>query len=146
MRNRREIWRVDYPQLNRMEQVVAGEAQVAMESLDGHSLYFAKHSEVEGVWLQTLPHGQAQQVVSKLYRRNLFAPARNGLFYIAGTKDGPNHIALFFRSERDGTVKRIHTFEHDIFWGLDLSRDERSIFFSQFEVNNADIMLVENFH
>jgi hypothetical protein len=33
-----------------------------------------------------------------------------------------------------------------LFWGLDVAPDEKLIVFSQFDVENTDIMLIPNFH
>lgn len=142
--NERQIWRTDYPQMKNMERIVAEEARVGIESPDGHSLFFTKRTEKEGVWQQTLPHGPVKLVADRIYRRNLFAPGRNGLFYIASVPGIPEGSALFFR-DHNGKITRLHTFNQEVFWGLDLSSDERSLLFSQFDVNNADIMLVEAF-
>ena len=139
----KRIWRTPYPPAAPLlfEPVTAGPAEVARESPDGRSLYFTRRNEADGIWHQPLPHGPATRIVDQLYRRNFFVPARNGVYYIARSGLAPT---LFFRT-LTGETRRLVTFQHDLFWGLDLSPDERSLYYSRFDVGNADIMLVSDF-
>ena len=84
------------------------------------------------------------KVIDHLYRRNLFTVGSTGLFYVASAA-GTKKQHLWFKRFSDGKVIQLHTFDRDLYWGLDLSPGEREILFSQYDVNTTEIMLVESF-
>jgi len=83
-------------------------------------------------------------VVSHLKHGTLFTVQKSGIFYVerpAGTKKDVLYLWRFF----DQKTIKLHTFEKEFFFGLDVSSDEKTVFFSQYDVNNADIMLIDEF-
>ena len=140
---KRSIWRTQYAKSVTMELIADG-GDFGLESPDGRSFYFAKRDEHEGLWRQPLPGGPVVQVVERLYRRNLFAIGKTGIFYIAPVP-GADYPALFFKSLQDNAPRLLLKFQHQIGWGLSLSSDERSLVFSQIDVDNTDIVLIERF-
>lgn len=116
-----------------------------MESADGLRFYFSKRDEKEGIWSQPLPRGLQTRFVSRLHKRNLFAVGEKGVFYIAPTARGI-FPGLFFQNFQSEPEKLLLSFEHGLGWGLGLSSDERKLIFTQLDVWNSDIMLVERFH
>jgi serine/threonine protein kinase len=143
LENSRRIWKVAYPQPGEFIPVTSTAADFGREAADGRSLYFGRRNESEGLWLQPLPSGTPRQIAKHLYRRNLFVPAPDGVYYIA-PPDAQPYPSLHFWSAATGTATPLLTFPADIFWGIDLS-SKRELYYSQFDVANADIMLVNDF-
>ncbi len=140
----RSIWRTQYPESFTTELIADGGA-FGMESADGLRFYFSKRDEKEGIWSQPLPRGLQTRFVSRLHKRNLFAVGEKGVFYIAPTARGI-FPGLFFQNFQSEPEKLLLSFEHGLGWGLGLSSDERKLIFTQLDVWNSDIMLVERFH
>lgn len=140
-----QIWRMDLEHPGHTEQVTESGAYHAVESKDGKWLYFTRRDEGEGVWRQPLPHGTAEKVLQQVSRRNLFALGKRGLYYV-DKRDSDGRQALFYRRFSDGATSVSYIFDHQVFWGLDLAPDERSLLFSQYDVNNSDIMLINDLH
>ncbi len=140
----RKLWKTPYPAADRLIQVTDAPADFARESIDGRRIYFSQRQESEGLWLQPPAGEPVRRVVDRLYRRNLFVPARDGVYYIDRPPADP-FPSLYFLQSATGRITRLKTFDHDIFWGLDLSPDGRQLLYSQFDVANSDIMLVPDF-
>lgn len=138
------MWKVSYPVPGEFIPVTATPAEFGREAADGQSLYFAHRHEADGLWQQPFAGGPARQLVPKLHRRNLFVPAAGGVYYIASSGQ-PSQPALFFWNAATGTSRQLRAFQEDIFWGLDVSPDERTLYYSQVDVANSDIMLVKEF-
>ena len=139
-----ELFRTESVAASHEIRITSGGGYFGIESTDGRSLYFTKRQETDGLWVQSLPNGLAHLVVQSLHRRNLFAPSKNGVYYI-GEQPSSQEQSLYFWDARKKDVTLLHTFDRPIFWGLDLSPDERQLLFSQEDVGNIDIMLVERF-
>ena len=139
----RSIWRTQYAKSVTTE-LIADEGAFGLESPDGQSFYFAKTAESEGIWRQALPRGLATRIVERLHRRNLFAMGKTGVYYIAPVP-GADYPALFFKSYQDNAPRLLLKFHRQIGWGLSLSSDERAVVFSQVDIGNSDIMLIERF-
>ena len=139
----RSIWRTSYPDATNSELIVEGGA-FGLESTDSQSFYFSKRNEMEGLWRQPLPRGTASQVTGKLYRRNLFAVSKAGVYFIAPTV-GTAFPSLFFKSFQSDQPRPLISFEREIGWGLGLTPDERTLLYSQVDIGNSDIMLIEQF-
>ena len=138
----KHLWRTEYPSPKTFVTVTPGPAAYAREAVDAKSVYFAQQHEDAGLWQQPLRGGPPKRVADRLYRRNLFVPSKDGVYYMARSGDA---FGLFFLSQTTGQTKRVAAFSQDIFWGLDLSPDERSVYYSQYDVANADIMLIDDF-
>jgi Tol biopolymer transport system component len=144
IKGERKIWKTEYPHPKTFIQVTAGPGEHAREAPDGQSLYYTLRREEDGIWRQTAPGGPAKRLVTDLYRRNLFAPAKDGLYYVARIP-GRRFPGLFFRKATTGEIRLVTPFTNEVFWGFDLSEDERSVYYSQFDLANADIMFVNDF-
>ncbi len=140
-----EIWRVPYPGGGRPEQITRVGAYAAKESVDGRKLYFTKRHEREGLWEQDLASGAVRKVAGRLYRRSLFTPATHGLYWVAPGEEPSAKQALYYWDFRRGTRTHIHTFDHRVFWGFELTPGEGSLLYSQYDVGNSHIMLVAGF-
>lgn len=140
-----EIWRLPYPSGGTPQQLTFIGGYTAKESTDGRKLFFAKRHERDGLWEQELPAGTARQVVDRLYRRSLFAPGREGLYWVAPGAESGEKQALYYWDFRRNTRTKVHTFDRQVFWGFELTPDGQSLLYSQYDVGNSHIMLVPNF-
>ena len=138
----KRLWRTEYPSPKTFVRMTPGPAAYAREAVDAKSVYFAQQHEDAGLWQQPLRGGPPKRVADRLYRRNLFVPSKDGVYYMARSGDA---FGLFFLSQTTGQTKRVAAFSQDIFWGLDLSPDQRSVYYSRYDVANADIMLIDDF-
>ena len=86
---------------DRLVPVTDGPAEFARESVDGRSIYFALRQESEGLWQQPVSGGPPRQVVDQLYRRNLFVPARDVVYYVARPQ-ADSFPSLYFRNAATG--------------------------------------------
>ena len=128
MNGQKKLWKTSYPVPGNFLLVTAGPAEFGREAVDGKSVYFTLRNEGEGIWQQPLPDGTPRQVVDRLYLRNLFAPSKEGLYYIARSGFA---FGLFMVGHTTGKTRQVTAFSNPLFWGLDLSPDERTLFYSQ---------------
>lgn len=128
-------------------QVTRNGGYAAFESPDGSRLYYAKF-DAPGIWSLPVNGGEERPVhdLPPTGYWGYWGIGRQGLYLVnPETKPRPA-IELFNLATR--RVTRIAEMERQpIQWtsGLSVSRDERSILYSQMEQNGSDIMLVEGF-
>ena len=139
----RSIWRTELGESVTTKLIAKG-GVFGQEAVDGRSYCFAKSDEAQGVWCHALPEGATSRVIERLYRRNLFALGRTGIYYV-GPSPGEGHPSLFFQSFQSEAPKVLRRFQQYVGWGLSVSPDERSVVFSQVDVGNSEIMLIERF-
>jgi Tol biopolymer transport system component len=143
----RQVWKVPAdggPAI----QVTSNGGYAAFESPDGDRLYYAKF-DAPGIW--TVPvNGGEERPVHNLPPSGYFGYwdiGRLGLYLVNPQAKPRPAIELFNLATR--RVARISEMERQpMQWtsGFSVSRDERSILYSQWEQNGSDIMLVEDFH
>ncbi len=139
-----EVWRAPYPALEPASPLPLPGAQYVNESPDGRYLYFTHNHEEDGVFRYTLPAGPIERVVDRIYRRTVFAPSQRGLYYIA-LPPKSQLPALYLLPNGAGTPQLLHRFDREFGWVLALSPDERSFLFSQTDIGNKDIQLIDRF-
>jgi Tol biopolymer transport system component len=128
-------------------QVTRNGGFAAFESADGSRLYYAKF-DAPGIWTVP-PNGGEEQPVHDLPPTGYWGYwdiGRRGLYFVNPEAKPRPTIELFDLATR--RVTRIAELEHQpIQWtsGFSVSRDERSILYSQLEPSGSDIMLVEGF-
>ncbi len=139
-----QIWRMPYPALTPAVLLPLPGGRFLSESPDG-TIYYSHRHEAEGLFSQ--PANQSapapERVVEHLLRRNLFEAGRQGIFYIAprvGAKPG-----LYFLRYGSKVPVLLYPFEHWIGWGMKLSSDEKSLFFTRTDSDNDDIHLIHSF-
>ncbi len=139
----KRLWKTPYPSADHFVTVSDAPAEFARESVDGQTVYFTHRQEGEGLWQVSSSGGVPVRVADRLYRRNLFVPSSDGVYYVAGSAT-ENWPSLLLR-RHSGLTTRVHTFGREVFWGMDLLADETRLAYSQFDVANSDIMLVKAF-
>lgn len=135
-----DIWKVPASG-GALEQLTRNSAEEPFESPDGKDLYYVNS---RGLWSQALSGGEPKLVLQG-QMLSLYALAGRSVYF--GVQNPPGLWVL-----RLDTGKK---FEYTRFpkpaIGLDggtvfsVSSDERSIFFSQTDRRESDLMLVENF-
>ena len=119
---------------------------MAFESTDGKELYFTKlpttlTATENSLWKMALPDGPEEQVAGPLAARN-FGTSIRGVYYI---QQSPDAAIIKFLPYGSRSAQTIAALENGLFWGLTISPDERFALYSQDEVRNAELMLVEGF-
>jgi serine/threonine protein kinase/Tol biopolymer transport system component len=117
-----------------------------IESVDGRTLYYAKErGPNQPLFARPLDGGPERRVVDAILG-STFAVTENGLYYFART-DVPGVTSLRFLDvghERSREVARLDmTVAPGL--GLTVSPDRKTILFTAFKPNNADLFLIENF-
>ncbi len=139
-----EIWRAPYPAFAPAAPLPLPGAQHIDESPDGRYLFFTHNHEDDGIFRYTLPAGPIERIVEKLYRRSLFAASKRGLYYIA-LPHKSQFPALYLLPNGAKQPQLLHRFDREFGWVLSLSADERSFLFTQTDIGNKDIQLIDWF-
>ena len=82
--------------------------------------------------------------MEKVYRRTLFATSKRGLYYVALPAKS-QLPALYLLPYGAMQPRLVHHFDREFGWVLSLSADERSILFTQTDIGNKDIQLIDWF-
>jgi len=152
-----QIWKVS-PQGGEAVQVTAQEGSAyAKESQDGQFLFYARFGPgLPSLWRMPVAGGQATQVLDQLASYGNFAVTSDGIYFEAPDSRSPLGRPLFsplitptpaidFLSFATGRVSRVITLSRPAGNGLDVSRDGRTLLFSQMDSLAEDLMMVENF-
>lgn len=114
------------------------------ESSDGRFLYFCK-LEARGIWKMSLQDGKEERVLDQAGGSEWWnwALAHNGIYFLRHAKGG---AVLDFFDFATGKTVTISTTDRQVFFGLALSADGRSLLYSENVSKDSTIMLVKNFH
>jgi Tol biopolymer transport system component/DNA-binding winged helix-turn-helix (wHTH) protein len=117
------------------------------ESADGARVYFARGADLLELWWAPSSGGPSHRVegLPTLVSSDHWAPSKKGIYYANG-KDSPATLNLFDPLTRQSS--RISTLRGDFHGygpGLDLSQDERSVFYVEKGPVECQIMLAERF-
>jgi Tol biopolymer transport system component/predicted Ser/Thr protein kinase len=120
----------------------------AFESPDGRYVYYAKGQKAPGIWRVPVNGGEETQVLDqpKGGYWGYWAVVDGGIYYV--NTEVRSHPAIEFFSFATGQVKQIAAMEKeapDLYPGLAVSPDQRSILYAQVDRAESDIILVENF-
>ena len=152
-----QIWKVS-PQGGEALQVTTQEGSAyAKESQDGQFLYYARFGPgLPSLWRIPVAGGQAAPVLDQLANYGNFAVTSDGIYFEAPDPRSPlgrplvsplitPTPAIDFLNLSTGKVSRVVTLPRPAGNGLDVSRDGRTLLFSQMDSFAEDLMLVENF-
>jgi hypothetical protein len=124
-------------------QVTTAAGAFAIESTDGHSLYFSKHG-VPGIWRMPLNGGEQTRVLDQPDFWWDWALTQNGTYFIRYSSKPPFGAALEFFDFATSKIVSISTWDKPS-QGLALSPDGRSILYSRQESSEGHIMIVKHF-
>jgi len=140
----RDIWRVPASGGTPQRLTHGGSGPFGCETADGKSLLFQPKDADSALMAMPLSGGEARQLVACV-RNSAFGVGPQGVYYVPCdlSADPPLHI-LDLETGRDrrlGTLEKM--MERPL--GLSVSPDGRTIVYPRQILNNADLMLIENF-
>lgn len=140
----RRVVRMAYPGGGKRTPVVEP-ASYGMESPDGKYFYYSRQNERLGLWRMPLPHGPSTQVIAQLVRRTSFTLSPDGILFLAPGVQ-PNTHRLQLQSYAPGSTPRdLLQLDHPPGWGLHWSIPHKRVIFTQIDVDNSDVLLVDWF-
>jgi Tol biopolymer transport system component len=116
---------------------------VALESLDGKSVYYTKGYDDRHIWKVSTQGGEEVEVLGPILWRD-FDVAKNGIYFIA-TPDWGRTNAIRFFSFASGEVTSVASIESPWANYISVSPDGRWILYPKLDLQGSDLMLVENF-
>jgi Tol biopolymer transport system component/DNA-binding winged helix-turn-helix (wHTH) protein len=144
---RSEVWKVPVAG-GRAVQVTKRGGFAAFESHDGKSLYYAKGTDIDGLWSVAVNGGEEAPVLDfpKASFWGYWALVKKGIYFV-NTNTGPQPALQFFdfAEKRVVQVAALDRRPVPFLAGLAVSPDERWILYTQEDQRSSDIMLVENF-
>jgi hypothetical protein len=95
------------------------------------------------LFARPLAGGPERQILDSVVARAFF-PVENGIYHIArADKEGAYPLQFFdFATGRSRVLTRIET---QLYWGLAVSPDRKTVLFTVAKPINYDLMLIENF-
>jgi Tol biopolymer transport system component len=115
---------------------------MALESVDGKLLFYSNDAS-PGLWALPLAGGSEYQVLPSLYRLSTFAVTRQGICF-ARRAPGSEAVISFMSFFNHATVD-LASVKSPLGMGFGVSPDERTLLYTQFDRDDSDLFLVENF-
>jgi Tol biopolymer transport system component len=115
------------------------------ESLDGRFLYFSMGwPGPNSVWRVPVEGGEPTEVLDGVHPTALWTVAENGIyFFTSPDKRGYSDLCIYeFATER---IRKLLTVERPVTLYVTVSRDGRTVLYTQVDEAGSDLMLVENF-
>jgi hypothetical protein len=119
-------------------QVTRNGGYVAFESPDGRFVYYQKGRDVTSLWRVPANGGDEVQILETTCWMN-FAVVEDGIYYQLARQ------AIEFYSFRRHSAETVVEPEKKLSLGLSVSPDRRFLLYSQLEVDDSDLMLVDDF-
>ncbi|HKU20986.1 MAG TPA: winged helix-turn-helix domain-containing protein [Terriglobales bacterium] len=115
-----------------------------VESADG-SIYYSKGMDQPAIWKVSVDGGQEVLALDPpgLTHYANWAPTHNGIYYL-DSKSYPHNTIVFFDFSTH-KILPVWTMEKEIYIGLAVSPDEKSIVYSQNDQDESNIQIVKNF-
>ena len=88
--------------------------------------------------------GPERQVLPGVTYR-AFVPVEDGIYYI-GQRDAKGRFPIQFFQFSTERSRLLTNIDGDVFIGLSVSPDRKTILFSKSVTSGADLMMIENFH
>ena len=144
-----QIWKISTDGGDAPIQVTHTGGFEAFESPDGRLLYFTKGRTQAGLW--TMPvDGGAESAVLDGVRSSLWSVANDGIFFVDYNPDAPRtaHKPVKFFSLETRNTKEVASIDKEMSNAspaFSVTRDGRSILWTQIDQRGAQLILVENF-
>jgi Tol biopolymer transport system component len=124
-------------------QITRGGGLAAFESADGRVLFYSKASRNGmSLWQVPVGGGEERQVVESLRDWSTFAVTGHGIYFVPRS-DPAAGGTLRFLDLTSGIVKTVAEISKPVFVGMSVSRDGRSILYSQVDREESDLMFVD---
>ena len=140
-----QIWKMP-PEGGSAVRVTAGEASQGFESSDGQFLYFVRGMDVPGLWSVPAAGGTETFVVADV-RQAFWGIADAGIYFIVSTPQlspgGPTIRFFAFSSKTVSTLATLSTEPSNLTPGFSVSRDGRTVLWTQAESLQDDLMLID---
>ena len=140
-----QIWKMP-PEGGSAVRVTAGEASQGFESSDGQLLYFVRGMDVPGLWSVPAAGGTETFVVADV-RQAFWGIADAGIYFIVSTPQlspgGPTIRFFAFSSKTVSTLATLSTEPSNLTPGFSVSRDGRTVLWTQAESLQDDLMLID---
>jgi dipeptidyl aminopeptidase/acylaminoacyl peptidase len=122
-------------------QVTHNGGWVAFESYDGQLLYYEKYLS-PALWVLPLASGKETKVLESVAFRN-FVVVEDGIYYmLSPAANGATTVRFHsFETAQDKEIARVR----DVYSGLAVSPDRRTILFSVVARMGSNVMVVDNF-
>jgi Tol biopolymer transport system component len=144
-----QIWKIP-PEGGQAVQVTRDGGRYAVESWDGHDLYYSK-DDSPGIWRMPVAGGEETHVVRESPREpRAWALSRSGI-YFATHRPLPvgrtEEYVIRFLAFESGEVTEVFRQEGPFMdsWWLAVSPDEQWVLFGQRPAETSELILVENF-
>jgi Tol biopolymer transport system component len=119
-------------------------ADLPRESPDGKFLYYSKGwPNPQSVWRVAVEGGEAMKVLEGVHPNAGWTVEGDGIYFFA-KPDEKGHSDLSIYEFATGKTREILTIERPV-GSFDVSRDGRTILYTQVDEAGSDLMLVENF-
>lgn len=140
---RMEIWRVGASGGTPV-QVTRNGGFAPIPAPDGKSIYYAAdNAPVTTLWQQNLASGNKTLIASSVLRRS-YAPASNGAYYFSGSTSDQRSF-LYWLDGRSHRSTLLFTADRRIGNGVTLAPDGHTLYFTQLDVSDRQLLLVQNF-
>ena len=115
------------------------------ESPDGKFLYYSKGwPNPQSVWRVAVEGGEATMVLEGVHPTAGWTVGGDEIYFFS-KPDEKGHSDLSIYEFATGKSRKILTVERPVTWYIDVSRDGRTILYTQVDEAGSDLMLVENF-
>ncbi len=140
-----EVWRTRADGSGPREQVTRNGGRVALEDAEGAWLYYTKPQQ-PGLWRMALPDGAEEQVLDALdpVDSGNWVPTSAGIYFVRRLPDGSTPVAFFDFTSGEAT---------DVFLppdpipgfslSLSISHDQRRLLFSQYHLEESDLVVLD---
>lgn len=134
-----QVWKVP-SQGGDAVQVTQKGGYAPLESFDGKYLYYAVRSPADGIWRVPVGGGLEERVIPAIETWGNFAVTERGIYFVA-----PDSQSIQFYDFASKQTKTVAKSEKVLDFGLDATRDGRSVMYTQTDRNTNELLLVDHF-
>lgn len=135
-KGRPRLFRVSLSTLEARE-IVEAPAVAATESPDGRTLYYCARQASFGLWAVPVNGGKPERVLDSIYHRS-FAVGSAGIYYVSRADDR----TISYHDLESGRSRPVVEADKRLSWGIDVSRNERTLIYSLVEHEGTDLVLM----
>jgi len=121
-------------------QITHNGGYAALESPDGKVLYYSKRRASDGLWRLPLSGGEETKIVDAIDSWGNLAIADQGVYFVPAAADSIQRYDF-----SSGKVSTVVQTGKRLDFGLAVTRDGRTIYYTQMDHERSELLLVENF-